>query len=234
MQHRADEGGPRRYPAVDRALGQIFGPESPAPLPYDVRALPVVRPSATRRWPIRAILAGLALASIGGVAMGLKSFEGTTAPATTIVKQVPVADKPRVEPVDRPVAQLAIAPTRPVEIAPVAVEPAPTATPSLRATPRERLAAPVVAEAPARRSGECARYRGSAQIACLADRLDDADQDLVDAYGAAADRGVGTARLTMLNRRWTRAREIARNDPATALTMYHRIAGELWAANPDD
>ncbi|HVF94554.1 MAG TPA: hypothetical protein VM900_09595 [Sphingomonas sp.] len=80
------------------------------------------------------------------------------------------------------------------------------------------------------RRSACFGRRGEASFACLAERLDAADQELVEAYGAATDAGVPRARLVSINRRWERARDRARDDPADALQSYEELADELWTA----
>jgi hypothetical protein len=41
---------------------------------------------------------------------------------------------------------------------------------------------------------------------------------------------VPRARLVSINRRWERARDRARDDPADALQSYEELADELWTA----
>jgi uncharacterized protein YecT (DUF1311 family) len=230
--------GPARFDQVGSTLEQIFGPAAEtAPAPVSPRALPVLVASSSKRRG-RRVAFGLVLASAAtaaGVAMGITVFDrddralsppatrsATVAPA---VKAVPPAPQPTVA-----VANVAVAPiiaASPEPMSEAAREEVVTreVPPRVRKVPGDNVAAASVVS----RRGACEGQRGDS-FACVVERLDTADRELVEAYASAVDAGVPRPELVRINRRWNRARDRARDDPAGAVRSYERLADELWSA----
>lgn len=250
---RAAVAGPARFNAVETSLSAIFGPPGSVPPTVAPRALPVVIPMPTRRRRSK-ILTGVTLATIAalaGVAMGVAVFDGTGAPAdapagrsVAMAPSVKAASLPAALPLPTASANIAVAAPPVMD----ARDPTPPSGATIDADDREDTGrgatitrdlppratrvgarAPTSAVRTSRRSA-CSGRRGEASFACLVERLDAADQDLVEAYGSATEAGVPRAHLININRRWVRARDRARDDPADALQSYEELADELWTA----
>ena len=201
-------------------------------------AMPVVMPARRRRRGAR-VLGGVvlaAVAAVAGVAMGVTVLDNAkpeierTPPVRTAAQRqpAPVITQPV------PQANVAIAPSKTVEPSDVPVTIAATETPAVRLETVERP--PIVTQPRKYRlAGEAGRAsacdgRGSSSFACLAEQLDGADRDLVEAYASAAEAGVPRGYLVGVNRRWVRARDRAQDDPADTLRSYEDLTDELWTA----
>ena len=229
---------PRRYGEVGTDMESIFGQArvvgtSDAPS----YALPVAKPARRRGGRVLGGVTLAALAAVAGVAMGVTVLDGSEpdARAAAIRAQPSVRPSPvvtqTVPQANLAVATIAVA--RPVETIPDAA-PVVVATPTMRTAAVDRIpsiAAPRVRpDAETGRNSVCDGRRGPASFACLAEELDGADRELVDAYASAAEAGVSRGHLVAINRRWVRARDRAQDDPAETLQSYEDMAGELWAA----
>lgn len=235
--------GPRRFGEVGSAMDSIFGaPRVAGARDMPSYAMPVVMPPR-RRGRSGRVIGGVALAAIAavaGVAMGVTVLDNAK-PEAQRKPAVQLAARSQPAPmVSQPVPQANVAVAPPAETidADDASAPVVTAAASL---PPERLTtvdrAPAAAQTRRYRLADergrataCDGRRGSASFACLAEQLDGADRNLVEAYASATDAGVPRNYLVGVNRRWERARDRAQDDPAEALRSYEDLTDELWTA----
>ena len=228
--------GPRRFGEVGSSMESIFGaPRVAGARDMPSYAMPVLVPTRRRRLLGGAALA--AVAAVAGVAMGVTVLDKNAPAPAPPVRVEAHRQPPAVVTQAVPQANLAVAPPRTIE----AAEPSASDTAVPTTTPRPRIetverASLVVQPRKYRladergRSTACDGRRGSASFACLAEQLGGADRDLVEAYESAAQAGVQRGYLVGINRRWERARERAKDDPAETLRTYQDLTDELWTA----
>lgn len=188
----------------------------------------------TRKVPLLATaLAGLL---IGMAAMGgfhLTELRERIAPLATTAPATGVAENPFEAPVATPAAPSTAVVPRSLVTAPKPVEatqPAKKPTPEEAAEATEAKPAPTE---PATQSDEAPQ----AAAACEGDRLErawcmrhdilEADRRLRGAYAEAIRQGVERKFLVTHQRRWTRLRNLAAQDPNGVLEGYAELAGDL-------
>ncbi|WP_375420654.1 hypothetical protein [uncultured Sphingomonas sp.] len=221
-------------------MDSIFGaPRAAGTRDLPSYAMPVVVPPRRRRRGAR-VLGGVALAAVAavaGVAMGVTVLDNAK-PETERTPPVRIAAQRQSAPnITQPVPQanVAVAPTGTIAPTDVPVTIAATEAPVVKLETVDRPAA-VAQPRKYRLAGEgsrasaCDRRGGSSSFACLAEQLDGADRDLVEAYASAAEAGVPRGYLVGVNRRWVRARDRAQDDPADTLRSYEDLTDELWTA----
>ena len=231
--------GPRRFGEVGSAMDSIFGaPRAAGTRDLPSYAMPVVVPVRQRARGAR-VLGGVvlaAVAAVAGVAMGVTVLDSAK-PETDRTSPVRIAAQRQSAPVITqpvPQANVAVAPSGTIAPTDAPVPIAATEPPEVRLETVERP--PAVAQPRKYRlAGEAGRAsacdgRGSSSFACLAEQLDGADRDLVEAYASAAEAGVPRGYLVGVNRRWVRARDRAQDDPADTLRSYEDLTDELWTA----
>lgn len=231
--------GPARFAEIEARLEAIFGPaQAVPPVPFSPRALPVVIAAPRRRRGVAIAVMVAGVAAVVGVGVGVAvSNRGDRVVYRSMIP-VPAAAPVRVAaPVPRVVPPAAL----PAKVArapaiDVALPDRPRAKKVADAAPRTRKPAPTTRPlaVAATRPGTCNESRGVASFACQVEELDGADKDLVEAYASAIDAGVPRAHLASVNRRWVRARDRARYDPADALRSYQKLTGELRLAQREE